>query len=401
MIGPHIIGSHGDYRELLKRWRPRVALLLDPPERAATEIKDWSPETFVIGRVFRDDREIGNRIVADPNAAAEWGANLIRQAASRNPDVDAWQFNNEVVQDTDKLPRLADFTRRYIELLADSGLRAAIGAFSVGRPEAPNLDQAAAWKAFAPAMRLGLQHNAVLLLHAYGRPGIFGDPQTKDSPPEWYLQRYEHVVRPFLPPEVPEMPYVYGEYGCDMRTGRGGWKTGYRENATAYVHDLELAARFLAQQPLCLGACIFTLGVVNQDWRDFDIRGEAAERLSRVAWPTPVSAGIGQHASAEALRPRMAEVAAAEPMSEHFRSVHRRSLRRSTRVRLLADHGAPDALLRRIIADGFVPSSRGFSVRSRGVVYKARSASQPQTGAERVYYYAPKGQPDDVRYVVA
>jgi hypothetical protein len=265
----------------------------------------------------------------------------------------------------------------------------------VGRPEAANLDHAAAWKAFAPAMRFGLQHNAVLLLHAYGRPGIFGDPQTHDSPPEWYLQRYEHVVRPFLPPEVPVMPYVYGEYGCDMRTGRGGWKTGYRENAAAYVHDLELAARFLAQQPLCLGACIFTLGVVNQDWRDFDIRGEAAERLSRVAWPA--------HAGVEAAEPgpRVAAAAArAELSPEHLRSAHRKSLRRSARVRPLAGYSAPQELLRRMIADGFVPNSREFSVRSDGRVYAARSAVQPETGAERVYF-APKGQPDDVSYVAA
>jgi hypothetical protein len=104
MIGPHIIGSSGDYRELLQRWKPKVALLLDPGERAATEIKSWSPGTFLIGRVYREDGEISDRILADPRSAAEWAADLIRPAASRNPDIDVWQLNNEVVQDADQLP---------------------------------------------------------------------------------------------------------------------------------------------------------------------------------------------------------------------------------------------------------------------------------------------------------
>jgi len=198
---------------------------------------------------------------------------------------------------------------------------------------------------------------------------------------------------------VPAMPYVYGEYGCDMRGGFGGWKTGYGGNADAYAHDLELAATFLARQPDCLGACIFTLGTVSFHWNDFDIRGEAAERLSRSAWPahSPIAPKLfaPEQAQARAVAP-----VAAEEASKEFRSKNRARLRRGARVRPLAGYPAGPELLKRILADGFVPTSRDFTVRSGGVAYVARSATHVAAGEERVYY-ASKGQPDDVRYVLA
>ncbi|MCX6033134.1 MAG: N-acetylmuramidase domain-containing protein [Chloroflexi bacterium] len=200
---------------------------------------------------------------------------------------DVWQITNEIAQtDPAQIAKLADFSIEYIRLLANGNMRAAIGGFSVGRPEAPRNDRMAAWGAFLPAMREGMRHDAVLLLHAYGRPHIFGDPQTHDSPPEWFLQRYEYVVRPDLPPDVRDMPYVYGEYGCDMRGGSGGWKTGYKEDYAAYAKDLHKAAELLAQQPNCLGACVYTLGS-DGGWGDFDIAGPAADALAAMAWPAP------------------------------------------------------------------------------------------------------------------
>ena len=401
MIGPHIIGSPGDYRELIQRWRPKVALLLDPGERTATEIKSWSPDTFLIGRVYREDGEISNHILADPRGAAEWAANLIRPAASRNPDIDVWQLNNEVVQDVDQMPKLAEFSQQYVRLLAESGLRAAIGCFSVGRPEAPSLDQAAAWKAFAPAMTFGQQHNAVLLLHAYGRPHIFGDPATSDSPPEWYLQRYERIVRPYLPPEVPDMPYVYGEYGCDMRGDNRGWRTGYGGDFNSYIRDLQDAAKFLAGQPNCLGACVYTLGVVNPQWLDFDIRGACAEGLAQTSWPGHPKPSLTFHPrGAPPSRRTMAPQAVARATANAALQEQVKASAKGPGAKPLADYGGGAALVQRITADGFVPTSREFSVRSGGVSYLARSASHPRTGEERVYY-APKDRPADVQHVVA
>jgi len=398
MIGPHVMGGIGEYRELIRRWRPQALLLVDPSGGAAAEIKSWSPGTFLVGRVFQPDSEIEKRILADPISAAQWAAGLIKPAAAGNPDVDVWQFNNEVAQaDPGQIAKLAEFTKEYIKLLAASGLAAAIGCFSVGRPEAPPNDSGAAWNAFAPAMKAGMAQNAVLLLHAYGRPRIFGDPQTHDSPPEWYLQRYEYVVRPFLPAEVRDITYIYGEYGCDMRTGREGWKTGYKGDYAAYIKDLHKAAEFLAQQPNCLGACVFTLGTSSQDWVDFDVRGDPAEALSRRPWPTQPKPGAAMHprglrsARRRTVLPSPAATVSAAPEAER--------LFKDRRTRPMADLALKTSLLERIVADGCVPTSKEFSVRVGGEACQAQTASHPKTGEERVYY-ALKGHPDKVRQVL-
>jgi hypothetical protein len=64
----------------------------------------------------------------------------------------------------------------------------------------------------------------------------------------------------------------------------------------------------------------------------------------------------------------------------------------------LADLAVKMPLLERIVADGFVPTSKEFSVRVGGEAYLTQAASHPKTGEERVYY-APKGHPDRVRQV--
>jgi hypothetical protein len=384
MIGPHIIGSTGGYERLIRRWQPRVALLLDPSQGAAAQVKQWSPNTFVIGRVFVDDQEIERRILGDPASAAAWGAQIIRDAAVRNPEVDVWQFNNEVAQTSpDDIGKLATFSMGYIDSLAQANLRAAIGGFSVGRPEAPTLDGSAAWNAFVPAMRHGMRHNAVLLLHAYGAPGIF------DKSPDWYLYRYETVVRPHLPQDVASMPYVYGEYGCDMGVAdhtRRGWKTGYAGDVGAFVRDLSQAAAFLSAQKNCLGACIFTLGVVNPDWLDFDISGDPAENFVNVMWPAPkVEPVIGP---------------IERPIDEEAPSDLRDAMFQHEKARPLVDFTLSSALLPKIVEDGFVPVSPEFALEFRGIGIKAQRAEHPASGAMRIYCIR-RDRPKEVGFVQA
>jgi hypothetical protein len=385
MIGPHIIFGIGGYESLIRTWQPRVALLLDPSGGAAAQFKSWSPGTFLIGRVFREDSEIEGRILADPDAAATWAADIVREAAQRNPEIDAWQFNNEVAQASPvDINQLALFSIRYIDLLAQDGLKAAIGCFSVGRPEAPVNDGGAAWNAFVPAMRYGLPRGALLLLHAYGAPQIFLPAR------EWYLQRFERVVRPSLPADVQEMPYVYGEYGCDMgihQPGlRKGWTTGYSGDHRAYAAELHQAAEFLADQSACRGACVFTLGS-NPDWTDFDINGEAAWELARVAWPAPKA------------RPAV-PVVEHKPIPAQPAGDLRDLLFRHERARPLVDYASASFLLRRIIADGFVPTSAEFGVQVRSVALRAQRAEHPTQGGVRIYC-ARADRPEDVGFFSA
>lgn len=385
MIGPHIIFGIGSHESAIKRWQPRVALLLDPSEGAAAQFKSWSPGTFLIGRVFRDDNEIGHRIRTNPIEAAEWGAKIIREAGKRNPAIDVWQFNNEISQTNPvEINQLATFSIRYIDLLAEDGLKAAIGCFSVGRPEAPRNDGGAAWNAFVPAMRHGMQRGAVLLLHAYGAPQIF-EPFR-----EWYLQRYERVVRMDLPADVQSMPYIYGEYGCDLGINQiapgKGWKTGYSGNVQAYIGELLQAAEFLSEQSNCLGACVFTLGS-NPDWANFDIAGEAAQEFARAAWPAPKATPAGPQPFVPVVEDQPA-TSLRERLFQH------------ERARPLVDYASAGALLRRIVADGFVPTSPEFGVQVRAVAFRAQRAEHPGNGAVRVYC-ARADRPEAVGFLAA
>ena len=370
MIGPHIIFGIGNYEGLIRSWQPRAALLLDPSEGAAAQFKSWSPATFLIGRVYREDGEIEGRILNNPDDAAGWAAGIVREAAQRNPAIDVWQFNNEVAQASPvDINKLALFSMRYIDLLAQDGLRAANGAFSEGRPEAPGNDGGAAWNAFVPAMRHGMKHNAVLLLHAYGAPQIFLPFR------EWYLQRFERVVRPNLPADVQAMPYVYGEYGCDMGIHeqglRKGWNTGYSGYQRAYASDLRQAADFLAEQGTCLGACLYSLGG-NQDWADFDINGDAARELASISWPAP--------------KGKVADSIVDDNIGIDIPPADlREALFRNELARPLVDYAGASTLLRRIVADGFAATSPEFGVNLRAIAFRAQRAQNPKSNAVRVY----------------
>lgn len=286
MLGPHIIGGVSPHLDVIRRWQPRLLLLLDPSSGAARAIKQVSPGTIIIGRVWKADGEIANRITANPTEAAQWGASLIRLYAAGNPEIDYWQFANEIQQGSAaELQRLNTHSIAFVDALAAMGLRAAIGGFGVGNPKTPQ-ENSAEWATFYPAMRHAKARGGILLIHAYGADSIFAPDDT------YYLHRYEKRVLPHLPNDLKDMPYAYGEYGCDMGVktmgDRRGWKTGYGGNWNAYGNDLLTASRFLANYPQCKGAAIFTLGQFG-DWEDFDITGGCAEHLAGLAWAQPVS----------------------------------------------------------------------------------------------------------------
>lgn len=418
MIGMHIIGGIGQYEHAIRAWQPRAALLLDPGEGTATTFREWSPATFLIGRVYRKDEDIAHRILADPRDAAQWAASLIEQAAAKNQSVDVWQFNNEICQSSvDEITKLNDFSIRYIDLLREHGLRAAIGCFSVGQPQAPELDASAAWTAFMPALKHAIAHDAVLLLHAYGAPKIY------DSDDSWYLHRFEKRVRAHLPAEVRNVPYVYGEFGCDMGVDqpglRKGWRTGYEDDIRAYAADLQKAAAFLADQPHCLGACLFTLG--NQGaWADFDIAGEPANALAGVAWPAPsiapqpIEEPAAPAVPTEPATPTEPTQPAPDttipidqptpetptPAAPEVPAELRTLLLEEAAARRVIQLNPKAALQKRIFADGYVPTSLEFPISFAGKAYIAQSGEHLGSGNSRIYYVR-VGEWGNVQFVSA
>lgn len=404
MIGMHIIGGIGQYEAAIRAWQPRAALLLDPGDSTAATFKEWSPQTFLVGRVYRKDEDIAHRILADPHEAAQWAAGLIEQAAASNQEIDVWQFNNEICQGSvDQLTKLSQFSIDYIDLLAAKGLRAAIGCFSVGQPQAPELDAGAAWGAFVPALKHAIAHDGVLLLHAYGAPKLY------DSDDSWYLHRFEKRVRENLPAEVRNISYVYGEFGCDMGVEqpglRKGWRTGYNADIHAYVADLKKAAAFLAEQSHCLGACIFTLG--NQGaWSDFDIAGKPADALAGAAWPAPSIAPQPIEVPAEPTQPAPDDilpideppVETPEPAVPEAAPGLRTLLLEEGDGRQVITLNPKAALQKRMFADGYVPNSLEFPISFAGRDYVAQGANHLGRGDTRIYYVQ-VGDWGNVRFV--
>lgn len=359
MIGVHVIGSVQPHLEVLSRWKPRACLLLDPSNGAAQAVKAVSPDTFLIGRVYRPDGEVSDRIQANPAEAGRWAAGAVIQVAAGNSEIDVWQVANEVCQtSTTLIQKLNTFCISYTDELARHSLKAAIPGFSVGNPKTPDED-ASQWAAFYPAMRHAKARGGVLLLHAYGAKTIY---ESDDS---WLLHRYEKRVIPDLPADLRDAPYVYGEYGCDMGVvgiGQRGWRTGYMGNWNAYAADLERAAHFLKNYPQCRGATVFQMGN-NSDWADFDITGDAATKLASIQWPAPVQQPPpgGDMELADVLLAKGEE---------------RRALRFN-----------PTAALQVAInRDGFQIASDEFDVSHEGKGYRGQLAERLSDGAVRVYY---------------
>jgi hypothetical protein len=107
MIGPHIIGSISAHSERLRRWQPRLILVLDPSPDQVKELRQVCPHAFIVGRVYRPDQEVDQRIRTNPKEAARWAHNAIMERFA--PEIDAWQLENEVLQQWDGLPLLNEF----------------------------------------------------------------------------------------------------------------------------------------------------------------------------------------------------------------------------------------------------------------------------------------------------
>src|SRR5690554_1443274 len=99
MLGPHLIGSISEHFDKLQRWQPRLIVILDPSPDQVRELRQRCPRSFLIGRVYRPDSEVEQRIRANPREAAYWAHEAIM--ARFAPEIDAWQVENEVLQQWD------------------------------------------------------------------------------------------------------------------------------------------------------------------------------------------------------------------------------------------------------------------------------------------------------------
>ena len=271
IIGPHIIG--GIDTELLRRWQPRMVLVMDPNPDEMRRLRQTCPNTVIVGRVFATDQEISGRIKQNPEDAAQWAHSKIMERM--NPSVDYWQFANEVLQGKDELPLLTRFEIRRMQLAEESGYRCAIFAFSVGNPDLPENDRMGCWELTYPAIERAEQNDHIIAIHQYGAPSLLTSPELTD----WLILRLEHQLLRRLP--YKKVKFAVTEYGIDGMI-QGGSPAGWQKftSVDGYVEQLLEIGRYTERfSGRILGYAVFTLGH-NNPWGSYDIADQVADALA-------------------------------------------------------------------------------------------------------------------------
>lgn len=283
IIGVHTINSPSQYMDKIEKLRPAIVLMLDPSQNDAREIKLRSPNTKIIGRIYKPDSEVANLIKSNPQNAAQ----LMHQAVLNHPAfqwVDYWQgWVNEVCQvDWNEFGNLVKCETERMRLAQN--YKCAIFAFSVGQPDLPSDNRMAYWKATYTALDYAEKNGHIVCLHQYGcKPNIWG-PEERGGP-DWLIHRLEHQVLKDLP--FKKLKFAVTEFGHDYMivsgpASSGGYKArpDYKDNVAEYAEDLINIGEYLSRyKGRVLGYAVFTLGH-NSPWESYDIAGTVLDRLA-------------------------------------------------------------------------------------------------------------------------
>jgi hypothetical protein len=293
-------GGNSDY--FIRTAKPRVVKLFDEVKNAAL-VKQLSPESIVIGRLFRGsvpDGVINNGSPVD--RANDWW-NTVKATVLAHPAVDYWEGLNEpVVTSGSTMSWYAQFEIARVDLLAANGRKACIGNFATGNPDL------ALWPSFFPAIDHARARGGILGLHEYGTPmtQFWNEPQGEG----WLCGRYRKVYRQHL--QGREIPLVITEAGLDEGTlaanglglpkprpidaqGNHGWQQALgtppvpgfpapgdlQSRKPWYLDQLKWYDAILKQDSYVLGATIYQLEIPG--WASFDLRPLIQELAAYVA----------------------------------------------------------------------------------------------------------------------
>jgi hypothetical protein len=282
--------------------KPRVVKLFDEVKNAA-RIKQLSPETIVVGRLFPGSVPDGVMSNGDPaDRARDWW-NVVKATVIAYPEVDYWEGLNEpVVTSAVAMSWYAQFEIARVDILAANGRKACIASFATGNPDL------ALWPQFIPAIDHARTRGGIMGLHEYGTPmRQLWDAQAREG---WLTGRYRKVYRQHLAGR--EIPLVITEAGIDEGTlaanGPGqprprpvdaqlyhGWQQALGTPPfPGFPPPGDLAARkpwyldqlawyddILKEDAYVLGATIYALEIPG--WGSFDVRPLVPELGAYVA----------------------------------------------------------------------------------------------------------------------
>ena len=280
-MGLHVIRANdANILEFVKQGQPSVIKAVDNFGYLA-EIKAASPRTIVVGRINYPQQSYAG---SPEESAQKFVADQLDQYLI-NTAVDYWEGWNEPDPNLNNMPWYTRFEQERVRLLAQHGLRAAIGGFSTGVPE---MDEFAL---FLPAIETAIGYNAILTLHEYSAPDmtyLYGDPLPgyPAYPDRGSLTfRYRWYYREFLEPQGLVIPLVISEAGIDGIIGNRpgpkgtGWEDfqdywvqqGWAENGVdAFIKQLNWYDNGVREDGYVIGFTVFTAGAHGQ-WIRYDI----------------------------------------------------------------------------------------------------------------------------------
>lgn len=274
--------------------RPRVVKIFEDLG-AASEIKQHSPNTLVVGRI-QQQYDFQNALTSGVTDMAAYAADFVARHLDQyraNVGVDYWEAHNEPVFENEaKMALYGQFEAERVRQMAAHGFRCAVGNFAAGNPP---FEQ---WNEFFPALQAVKEHGGALALHEYAAPTMdFGyDPATDDGS---LTLRYRRVYRQVIPPEL-HVPIVITETGIDglVSTERigSGWqdfigvwnKIPLDPDAFwAYMDQLQWYDEQLQADAWVIGASIFVAGGQGH-FGSYEIVGGMGELLTQyfMAHPT-------------------------------------------------------------------------------------------------------------------
>jgi len=268
-FGPYTLSHFGNVEPYLARWKPSVIVLHDSEAKAenVNKIRQLSPDTKIIGRLYRPDSWYSENIRANPESTAYEVAEMLQQTDWAHL-VDAVITANEVCQDWSGLPSLDRF---YLKLMEVSPIPQVLYSFSVENPGWSNSDPDGRhaslmkhWALVEPSMRAALSHGSILGIHQYNANRIMvGDYETleKTMPEVGFKEsmthvaeildslseeiksdmrrifRYEALVWPYLPEDLQQLPVICSEFGHDFLLYPYHYKAGHLDPTAAISTD--------------------------------------------------------------------------------------------------------------------------------------------------------------------
>lgn len=281
-LGVHVVRNNSpNIMEFVRRAQPAVMKGVDDLGFMA-EVKQVSPRTITIGRLSaRDQTYVGN----PEETARDFVAYQLEQYLA-NPYIDYWEGWNEPDPNLEHMAWYARFEAERVRLLAQHGLKAAIGGFATGVPE---MDE---FELFIPAIETAVEYGGILSLHEYGAPDmmyLYGDPLPgyPTYPDRGSLTfRYRWYYRDILEPRGLVLPLVISEAGIDGIIGMGrpgpvghGWQdfADYwvqqglgSTGEEAFINQLQWYDSGVRQDGYVIGFTIFTAGGIST-WEKYSI----------------------------------------------------------------------------------------------------------------------------------